>query len=63
MSPSCWRSAHLIEKKIKGLNPPQCGLVVIGKSLRPRDKICLSLALLCIYLLFTFLEIALLRVS
>jgi hypothetical protein len=29
----------LIEKKIKGLNPPQCRLWVISKSLRPRDNI------------------------
>jgi hypothetical protein len=44
----------MIEKRIKGLNPPQCGLGVIGKSLRPRDKNCVSLVLMFIYLLITF---------
>jgi hypothetical protein len=41
VSPSCWRSAHLIEKRIKGLNPPQRRLGVIDKSPRPREK-CVS---------------------
>jgi hypothetical protein len=44
----------LIEKRIKGLNPPQRGLGVIGKSPRPREKYCVSLALLFDYLLITF---------
>jgi hypothetical protein len=44
----------LIEKRIKGLNPPQRGLGVISKSSRPRDKNYVSLALMFIYLLITF---------
>jgi hypothetical protein len=54
VSPSCWRSVYLIEKIIKGLNPPQPGLRVIGKSLRPREKYCVHLALLFNYLLIIF---------
>jgi hypothetical protein len=50
----CWRTEYLIEKKFKGLNPLQRGLGVIGKSLRPREKYCFSLALLFNYLLITF---------
>jgi hypothetical protein len=44
----------LIGKRIKGLNPPQRGLGVIGKSSRPQEKYCVSLALLFDYLLITF---------
>jgi hypothetical protein len=36
------------------LNPPQRGLGVIGKSPRPQEKYCVSLALLFNYLLITF---------
>jgi hypothetical protein len=36
------------------LNLPQRGLGVIGKSPRPREKYCVSLALLFDYLLITF---------
>jgi hypothetical protein len=45
---------YLIEKRIKGLNPPQCGLGVIGNSTRPRDKNYVSLALVFVYLVITF---------
>jgi hypothetical protein len=35
--------SYLIEKRIKGMNPPQRALGVISKSPRPRDKkLCLS---------------------
>jgi hypothetical protein len=44
----------LIEKRIKGLNPPQRELGVIGKSPRPREKYCVSFAFLFNYLLITF---------
>jgi hypothetical protein len=53
VSHSCWRSVYLIEKRIEGLNPPQHGLGVIGKSLRPQEKF-VSLALVFINLLITF---------
>jgi hypothetical protein len=45
---------YLIEKRIKGLNPSQCGLGVIGKSPRPQVKNCVSLAVMIIYLLIIF---------
>jgi hypothetical protein len=45
---------YLIEKRIKGLNPLQCGLGVIGKSPRPQDKICLSCSR--VYLLVDYLS-------
>jgi hypothetical protein len=54
VSPSCWRSVYLIEKRMKGLNPPQRGLGMIGKSQRPRKKICVFIALLFNYLLISF---------
>jgi hypothetical protein len=44
----------LIEKRIKGLNPPQRGLGVIDKSPRPRLKYFVSLSLLFNYLLINF---------
>jgi hypothetical protein len=48
---------YLIEKRIKGLSPTQCGLGVIGKSPRSREKYCVSLTLLFNYLLITFSKI------
>jgi hypothetical protein len=54
VSHSCSRSVHLIERRIKDLNPPQRGLGVIGKSPRPQEKDYVSLALLFNYVLITF---------
>jgi hypothetical protein len=47
VGPFCWRNVQLIEKRIKDLNPPQCGLGVIGKSPRPREE-NVSLSLSCL---------------
>jgi hypothetical protein len=52
-----------MEKLIKDLNPPQRGLGVIGKSLRPREKI-VSLLLSCLFTCqLSFLEIELMHVT